>query len=378
MNYTALYRQSLLDIALQELGEASAVVELAMLNSIEITADIEAGQVIVLPNNANKPEVVRYYKDRKITLTTDIPRPNKSQVIVFAPIGSVEIGDVVTLNATATSGLPVLFVSTNPAVASVVNNTLTVLSGGVATIIASQAGDNIYYPVSVSQNLIVPKLQQTIEWSDLDLDVELSESPLLLVATATSGLPVSFLSSNSDVASISGNQLTLHKVGTVTITALQPGNEQWNEASASVMITISELQAPPIQISSLMIFDLVYEAEGVYPTFSWTNNDAYDEIRLYVRIREFYNEYPDYTTILQQSFSSEPIVLNGNESQYTITQDFYTASSSIYNPAHDSYNEYMLYIFVVGVKNGIEAENGEMNTNYMAITAAEIRLVFNF
>jgi len=48
-------------------------------------------------------------------------------------------------------------------------------------------------------------------------------SPITLSATATSGLPVTFSSSNNSVATVSGNTLTIVGAGSVTITANQAG-----------------------------------------------------------------------------------------------------------------------------------------------------------
>lgn len=67
--YQATYRQSLLDIALQECGDVSAVVEIARLNGISIAQDIEAGDILLLPEMI-KSEVVRYYRERNITIAT--------------------------------------------------------------------------------------------------------------------------------------------------------------------------------------------------------------------------------------------------------------------------------------------------------------------
>jgi hypothetical protein len=51
-----------------------------------------------------------------------------------------------------------------------------------------------------------------------------------LNATASSGLSVSFTSSDPSVASVSGKTASLHKAGTVTITASQTGNDSYFEA----------------------------------------------------------------------------------------------------------------------------------------------------
>jgi hypothetical protein len=50
------------------------------------------------------------------------------------------------------------------------------------------------------------------------------DPPFNLAASASSGLPVAFVSSNSAVATIVGDLLTIQSTGSVTITATQPGN----------------------------------------------------------------------------------------------------------------------------------------------------------
>ncbi|HAI77333.1 MAG TPA: hypothetical protein DCM08_13950 [Microscillaceae bacterium] len=58
----------------------------------------------------------------------------------------------------------------------------------------------------------------------------LGDAPFALNATATSGLPVSYTSSNTAVATISGNTVTLVGAGTTTITASQAGNADFAAA----------------------------------------------------------------------------------------------------------------------------------------------------
>ena len=50
-------------------------------------------------------------------------------------------------------------------------------------------------------------------------------------ATATSGLTISYASSNTAVATISGSTVTIVGPGTTTITASQAGDANWNAAS---------------------------------------------------------------------------------------------------------------------------------------------------
>jgi hypothetical protein len=82
-----------------------------------------------------------------------------SQTITFSPPGTKTYGDApFTLGATASSGLPVTYASSNPAVATVSGNTVTLVSPGSTTITASQAGNASY--------TAAPDVMQTLTVSD--------------------------------------------------------------------------------------------------------------------------------------------------------------------------------------------------------------------
>ena len=70
------------------------------------------------------------------------------------------------------------------------------------------------------------------------------DGPFTLSATASSGLPVSYSSSNPGVATVSGNTVTITGAGSTTITASQGGNATYLPAS-SVTQTLS-VSAPPV------------------------------------------------------------------------------------------------------------------------------------
>ncbi|WP_083629605.1 MBG domain-containing protein [Tenacibaculum agarivorans] len=82
------------------------------------------------------------------------------------------------------------------------------------------------------------KLDQTIDFSGLS-DRRYGDAPFMLTATASSGLPVTFESSRPDVASISGNTVTIHKHGTVTVTARQVGDANYNSVQTGRTLLIT-------------------------------------------------------------------------------------------------------------------------------------------
>lgn len=72
------------------------------------------------------------------------------------------------------------------------------------------------------------KADQSITFTSLT-DRTMKDAPVTLSATSTSGLPVVF-SSASDKVNINGNQMTLMKPGWVTVSASQPGNNNFGPA----------------------------------------------------------------------------------------------------------------------------------------------------
>ena len=141
------------------------------------------------------------------------------------------IGNTIELNATATSGEAVVFVSSNEAVATIADNVLTVTGAGETTITASQAGNNNYNAATeVTKTLSIGKLDQTITWNQDIANLQIGES-VTLDATASSGLEIVYTSNNDSVASINGTTLTVNSEGSVVITATQAGDETYKSAS---------------------------------------------------------------------------------------------------------------------------------------------------
>lgn len=134
------------------------------------------------------------------------------------------------LNATASSGLPIVYSSANPAIASIDGNVVTILSAGTVVITASQNGDDNFEPAEASANLVIAKASQTITFTLIEEIDILGIQTITLEATASSGLPVVYTSSNKSIVKINENILTIIHPGNVTITASQNGNDNYEPA----------------------------------------------------------------------------------------------------------------------------------------------------
>jgi gliding motility-associated-like protein len=154
------------------------------------------------------------------------------QTISFTALTAKTYGDSdFPLSATASSGLSITFSGNNPAVATVIGNTVHIVAPGTVVITASQAGDaNHNAAPDVPQTLTVNKANQTITFSVLPSKVY-GDSDFPLSATASSGLSVTFSGNNPAVATVIGNTVHIVAPGIVVITASQAGNANYNAAT---------------------------------------------------------------------------------------------------------------------------------------------------
>jgi gliding motility-associated-like protein len=143
------------------------------------------------------------------------------------------------LSATASSSLPVTYSSSNQTVATISGNVVTLVSVGTSNITVRQAGNSTYAPANYSRVLTVLKGDQTVSFSPLE-DKTYGDADFSVSATASSGLSVTFSSSDPAVATVTGTTVHITGGGTTTITATQAGNALWNPASTPQPLTVNK------------------------------------------------------------------------------------------------------------------------------------------
>lgn len=189
---------------------------------------VGAGEVTI---TARQDGNINYETATPISKTITIAKLDQTITWEQEFAADLTIGNTVELNATATSGEAIVFVSSNEAVATISDNVLTVTGVGETTITASQSGNNNYNAATeVTKTLSIDKLTQTIAWNQDIANLQIGES-VTLEATASSGLEIVYTSNNEAVASINGTTLTINAEGSVVITATQAGNETYKATS---------------------------------------------------------------------------------------------------------------------------------------------------
>ena len=192
---------------------------------------VGAGSAVITANQAG---------DTNYNAATPVPQTltvNKASATVtldanvFTYNGSIK-GATAT---TSPTGLTLAFTYTGTS-----SSTTAPTNAGTYGVTATIVENN--YQGSATGTVVINKADQTITFT-LASSFALDQSPVALLATASSGLPVAFATSNptnGGDATISGSTLTLVHTGTIDITASQVGNANFNAAtSITRTLTIS-------------------------------------------------------------------------------------------------------------------------------------------
>ncbi len=131
------------------------------------------------------------------------------------------------------------FSSSNPAVATVSGNTVTVVGAGSTTLTANQAASGNYAVASSTAVLTVAPASPTLgSWPALNKTFGDAAFVLSPPASNSAGA-FSYSSSNTAVASISGNTVTLVGAGNVTLTATQAAAGSYSTSSTSTSLNVA-------------------------------------------------------------------------------------------------------------------------------------------
>jgi ribosomal protein S11 len=163
------------------------------------------------------------------TVGRDIEIVGVSQTINFPAISPQQVNTTFTLSATASSGLPVTFTSTTPALCTVSGNMASLLAPGYCGIEASQSGNSTYAAATAGRNIEIVKASQTITFPAMS--PQPVNTTYTLPATASSGLPITYTSTTPSICTINGGSANLLAKGYCGIYASQPGNSNYSAAT---------------------------------------------------------------------------------------------------------------------------------------------------
>ncbi len=137
----------------------------------------------------------------------------------------------------------------------------TTSDAGAYSITVSGGTDNNYTFNYTDGTLTINKADQTITFEAL-ADKTVGDAAFDLTATASSGLSVSYTSSDETVATVSGSTVTILSAGTTTITASQVGGTNFNAATdVEQTLTVN----PNVQDQTITFEALANQSYGASP-----------------------------------------------------------------------------------------------------------------
>ena len=188
-----------------------------------------------------------------------------AQTITFASPGDQMLGVAApALSATATSALPVTITSGTPAVCTVSGSTLTLVAAGTCSLSANQSGDASYntaptvvntFTVASAAGVVLPN--QVITFASPG--AQKVGTPVVLTASADSGLTVILASTTPSICTLSGATLTPVAAGNCSITANQAGNSSF---AAAPTVTRTFAVTNPAVVASATNGKALYASNG--------------------------------------------------------------------------------------------------------------------
>ncbi|MCW4470277.1 YDG domain-containing protein [Flavobacterium sp. MFBS3-15] len=170
--------------------------------------------------------------------------------------GTAELTGVVTGEDVSLGGTPT---ATFDNIGPGGNIPVTVL--GYAITGADVANYTLTQPTGLFANILETGLDnQTITFDALN-PFTYGDASFTLGATASSGLTVTYTSSDENVATVSGNTVTITGAGTVTITALQDGDSNYNPAPAVPQELI--VNQKMLTVANAAVTDKIYNGGDV-------------------------------------------------------------------------------------------------------------------
>jgi hypothetical protein len=184
----------------------------------------------------------------EVTSTTTATKANQAITVTQPAPATATFGTGFVVKATASSGLNVAVAGSGACSGSGTDTgtgvSITMASGtGTCTVTYSQTGDTNYNAApNAVESTAAQKASQTINFGALS-DKTFGDPDFSVVATATSGLPVTFGAAGN--CTVSGNLVHIAGAGSCTVTASQVGDANYS-AAASVPRGFSIAKAPAI------------------------------------------------------------------------------------------------------------------------------------
>lgn len=204
-------------------SDTEAVIDTKPIASTSATQSSNVGSYNIVPAGGLDNNYSFLYTNGTLTITKasltatadnkvrDYGAPNPILSITYSGLRNGENSSVINIPPT---------ISTTAIITSPVGTYPIIVAGG---------SDDNYALTLVNGSLTIGKKQQSVSFT-VPSDIVETSGSFTLTATSTSGLPVTFTTTDAAKVSISGNTVTIISPGKITITASQTGNGNYQAA----------------------------------------------------------------------------------------------------------------------------------------------------
>ncbi|MFM7016252.1 MAG: LamG-like jellyroll fold domain-containing protein [Bacteroidota bacterium] len=168
------------------------------------------------------------------------PNPNISAMPAITKVfGS---GNFIITDPASSSSGAFIYTSSNPLVATIIGNEVSIVGVGSAVISANQSATTSFNGGTVSFGLTVTKANRTLSGFSPSIAKTVGDPAFSLPSISiSSGVgTITYISSNPAVATVNGSTVTINSSGIVTIQAILPADANYNATSTSTIITVSK------------------------------------------------------------------------------------------------------------------------------------------
>lgn len=290
-------------------GNAQTPAITVKLNGAELTS---GDYVAVYSNNVNAgtntASVTVYglgdYAGLTGTATFSIAKAAQTVTFLTPTAVTKTYGDAPFANpASSTSGGTITYQSSNEAAATVDNNgnvTIHSVASGPVNITATAAATGNYEAASNTYTLIINKAAPALRFANSTVSVKTTGTVTNALTTEPAGLPVTYSSSNTDVATVDSDTgaVTLKSAGETVITALFAENANYSAANAAYTLTVSNDVIPYTVTDYEGVYDGAAHGATVTSTLTGaviTNETTKTDVGVYTV--SFTIEAADYDTV---------------------------------------------------------------------------------
>ncbi len=251
--------------------------------------------------------------DERFALTVSAHPKQVQTISNFDDMNILSTTPSFDLDAIASSGLSIVYTASNNCI-EIKEDKAMVLDSGTVFITARQEGNDTYSAVEKTIRVRINRENQHISQLN-DLLKAKNDVKFNLTGQATSGLQIYYSSSNPEIASVEGNEVTIHSVGETTITATQEGNWQYHPASTQIKLTISEKSKLADEIFGPQKLDFIYGVQSMKVNLGSSSG----------------------LPVMASSFDESVVSITGNDltvkNAGSCTIHFFTNGNDIYLPA---------------------------------------------